>query len=467
MNYDDRIERQTYRLILTRRSATEVLLATRGAGWALPHVEVRAQERLAEELTAAARETWGIETYCLFTPGPGNTAENVLGTKYALLESFAQNAKAPPGMYWVPVATTTGEATLARDDRESVLSALREMDQYAARPSTGPFAKPGWIRELFQWVQGEIGPLGLRVTGGFRQLNASVAFSLIRIETTGPAVWFKATGEPNLDELPITVAVARLFPRFVPTLLGVHASWNGWLSREAPGATLDSSREISAWSAAAKALAELQIASIGKDGELLGNRCKDLRMERLTREIDPFLSRMSELMAAQKKQPPAVLTNSELEMLGEELKGACSALQALALPDTLGHIDFNPGNILVSPGGCVFLDWAEACVANPLITFAYLREHAERQHPEAGGSPEDIAAAYLKPWQALFSPSDLDRGMALSSLVAVFAYAVSGDAWRSSEHLGDPARTRYLRSLTRRMHRDAVGIRERSEPCLH
>ncbi|MHB8413379.1 MAG: phosphotransferase [Candidatus Acidiferrales bacterium] len=466
MNYDDPTERQAYRLILTRRSATEVLLATRGAGWTLPLVEVRAHERLAEQLTSATRETWGIEAYCLFTPVLGNVAENAPGMKYALLESFAQNAKAPAGMYWAPVAAITREATLPRDHRASVLSALREMDQYAARPSTGPFARPGWIKELFQWIQGEIGPWGLRVTGGFRQLNASATFSLIRIETTGPAVWFKATGEPNLDELPITVTVARLFPRFVPTLLGVHPSWNGWLAREAPGATLDTSGEVSAWSAAAKTLAELQIASLGKGGELLGSRCKDLRMERLTREIDPFVSRMGELMAAQKKQGPPILTNSELEMLGEELRGACSALQALALPDTLGHIDFNPGNILVSPGGCVLLDWAEACVANPLLTFAYLREHAERRHLEAG-SREDITPAYLKPWQGLFSPSDLERGMTFSSLVAVFAYAVSGNAWRSGEALRNPALAPYLRSLTRRMHRDASRIRGRSEPCLH
>ncbi|MHB8527259.1 MAG: phosphotransferase [Candidatus Acidiferrales bacterium] len=467
MNCGDQIERQVYRLILTRRSATEVLLAAHGAGWALPPVEVRAQERLAEQLTAATRERPGIEAYCLFTSGLGDAAENAPGTKYALLESFAQNANAPKGMYWAPVAVATGEATLPRDDRASVMSALQEMEQYAARPSTGPFARPGWIKELFTWVQEQIGPLGLRVTGGFRQLNASATFSLIRIETTGPAVWFKATGEPNLHERPVTVALARLFPRFVPAFLGVHASWNGWLSWEASGATLDSFGEVSAWERAAKALSELQIASLGKNDELLDSGCKDLRLDWLSRQIDPFLASMSEAMATQKKQPPAILTNSELRILGDELKDACSALYDLALPNTLGHIDFNPGNILVSPEACVFLDWAEACVANPLITFAYLREHSQRQSLEATRSVEGITAAYLQPWQSFISPSDLMSGMALSSLVAVFAYAVSGSAWRSSEALRDPALAGYLRSLTRRMHRDAAGIRERSEPCLH
>jgi hypothetical protein len=72
--------------------------------------------------------------------------------------------------------------------------------------------------------------------------------------------------------------------------------------------------------------------------------------------IDPFLARMAEFMGAQEKRSPAPLANSELASLGEGLKEACSLLQSFALPDTIGHIDFNPGNILVSSDHCVFLD---------------------------------------------------------------------------------------------------------------
>ena len=466
MNRGDPMQGQVYRLVVTRRSAAEVLLAACGSGWALPHIDVLAHERLAEQLTAGARASWKLETYCLFLPRAVNGPENAPATKYALLESFSQNAKAPPGTYWAPAEVATGEVALPRDDRTAVASALREMEQYAARPSLRPFARPGWIKELFEWAQGQIGPLGLRVTGRFRQLNGSPAFSLIRIETTGAAVWFKATGEPNRHELPVSVTLARLFPRFVPTLLGVHSTWNGWLSREMRGAALDNFGEVSAWARTARTLAELQIASVGKSRELLDSGCKDLRVERLIGEIDPFVAFMSESMAAQKTEPPAILTNSELRILGGELKEACSALAGFGLPDTLGHIDFNPGNILVSPEACVFLDWAEACVANPFLTFAYLREHSGRQHLEGAGAAEAITSAYLEPWRAFFSSRDLERAMTLASLVAVFAYAASGNAWRSREAPRNPALAPYLRSLTRRMHRDATGIRARSEPCL-
>jgi len=466
MNSGEPLKLQTYSLIITRRSAEELLVAPRGSGWALPEVAVRPNQRLAEQLTAGTRGSRELETYCLFVPGLASTREAAPETVYAVMESLLQNGKAPAGTYWMLSRVALRKGTLESHDRAIVQSSLEEMERYTAEPTAGPFGRPGWIKELFQWIQDNIGPLGLRVTGAFKQLNGSPAFSLMRIETSGAAVWFKATGEPNRHELPVTRTLARLFPGYVPEVLGVHSSWNGWLSREVPGSTLDQFAEVSAWERAARTLAELEIASIGKSGELLESGCKDFRLARLSEQIHPFLDAMSECMAAQKKQPPAILMGSELAFLRETLIEACSALAQLDFPDALGHLDFNPGNILLSPESCVFLDWAEACVANPFVTFGYLREHAGRQHLERAGAVEGITAAYLEPWQAFFSSSDLERGMAFSSLVGVFAYAVSGNAWRSREGPRNPALAPYFRGLTRRMHRDASDIRGRSEPCL-
>jgi hypothetical protein len=183
--------------------------------------------------------------------------------------------------------------------------------------------------------------------------------------------------------------------------------------------------------------------------------------------MERFLARMAELMTKQTKQPPPILTNSDIAFLGQELKEACSVLQGLGLPDTLSHIDFNPGNILVSPEKCIFLDWAEGCLTNPLITFEYLREHARRNHLDAAAATEQITAAYLRPWQSLINGSDLRRGVGVSSLMAILAYGVALDARRSSDALENLTLAAYLRSLTRRMYREAVRIKRRSELCLH
>jgi len=454
---------ETYRLIITRRNATEILLSSNGTDWALPRVEVRKQQRIAEQLTVEAGKAWGLETYCLFVPASYAPTQNGQ-TTCAVLECVKHNDRAPAGTYWMPV-TVAAECADA-EEANAIRDALAELAAYTSGEKPGPFAKPGWMRELFRWTHEQVAPLGLRLTGTFRQLNASPSFNLTRLETDGVALWFKATGEPNAHELPVTQLLASLFPEHLPRILGVHASWNGWLSAEAQGTSLDELPECPAWERAARALADLQIESIGRSAELVDGHCKDMRLLAVEKHIDPFLARMDEFMRVQEKDSPAPLTHSELASLGEALKESSALLRSFGFPDTLGHLDCNPGNILVPPEGCVFLDWAEACVMNPVITFEYLRRHRERCGLAEPAADSRIAAAYLRPWASLFSPVDLRRAIAAAPPVAVFLYAIAGEVWRTLDPVANPAAAAYFRSLTRRMHRDAVVAAERGERCL-
>lgn len=308
-----RAETNTYGVIVTRRNASEILLWRSGSGLAMPGVEILPQQRLAEQLTGEVSRAWGVETYCLLIPNlPTCTRDGK--RKCAVMESVRQKDDAPTGTLWVRRVAVDGcvEASEAR----LIQDAIEELDTYATNEETRRFARAGWLEELFRWTQEQIAPLGLALTGAFRQLNASPTFSLIRLETDGGAVWFKATGEPNSHELRVTVALARLFPTSLPQILGVHQRWNGWLSAEVAGTSLDQITDFSAWERVADELAELQIASIGKTAELLQTaRIKDHRLPRLAEWIDPFLSRMNELMAAQVKPNPAPLVESELRTL--------------------------------------------------------------------------------------------------------------------------------------------------------
>jgi hypothetical protein len=221
-----------------------------------------------------------------------------------------------------------------------------------------------------------------------------------------------------------------------------------------------------AWEQAAETVAELQMTSIGKTDELLKARLKDLRISKLAKQIDPFLLRMRELMAAQEKPTPAPLVESELQTLAEGLQEACALHESLSLPDTVGHIDFNPGNILVSRDHCLFLDWAEGCVTNPLVTFEFLAEHGSRSNSKTAATRKRLVSAYLRPWTRRYSPEVLRRGLALSPLIAIFVYAVSGDTWRSPDLDKDSILAGYFRSLTRRMYREAIHAAIGSELCL-
>ncbi|MGB6877161.1 MAG: phosphotransferase [Candidatus Acidiferrales bacterium] len=454
----------TYRLIVTRRNASEILLLPMGAGWVLPQVEVLPQRRLAEQLTAEVKRAWGLETDCLLGPSArmGDANEEV---RCVLMECVQHNGKPPAGAYWMQSSVAT--RCCDSPDAGAISQSLTQIDSCLKSRNAGPFARPGWLRDLLRWAQEQVAPRGVRLSGRFQQLNASPTFSLLRLETGDGAIWFKATGEPNAHELSVTLALTQHFPRHLPQILGVRHDWNGWLSAEAAGTPLDEIADISAWERAAEELATLQIESIQEVNELLENApLKDLRLPKLAERIEPFLARMTELMAAQEKPTPAPLARSELATLAQGLKESLALLGSFALPDSLGHLDFNPGNILASEDHCVFLDWAEACVTNPLVTFEYLGEHMTRSGAEKPGARERLAAVYLRPWISFCTPDNLRRALAVAPLIAVFAYATANDSWRSPDLMHDPQRAGYFRSLTRRMYREAIQAAQRSELCL-
>jgi hypothetical protein len=137
-----------------------------------------------------------------------------------------------------------------------------------------------------------------------------------------------------------------------------------------------------------------------------------------------------------------------------------------SLTDTLGHMDFNPGNVIGSPDGCVFLDWAEAYVGHPFFTFEYLREHLFRSHPVQNAWQSQVTSCYLEPWSAFGSMDEASRPLEITPLLAVFAYALSNNTWQDSNRLQNPKIAGYFRSLVRRMQREAQIWDERRQRCL-
>jgi hypothetical protein len=294
---------EVYQLLILRRDAREILLSPRDAGWALPRVQIARYQRMAEQLTETIAKSFGLQVCCLFVSSAEASNETNPSTTLAtaVLECVKQSEKAPGGTCWVPTPVATH--CIGAQDGAEIQGILGELAAYVAGEKPGPFAKPGWFRELFRWAYEQTAPLGLRFTGNFRQLNASPTFSLIRMETDRGALWFKATGEPNAHELPVTLLLTDFFPEHLPRILSVHTPWNGWLSAEVEGKPLDELTDCPAWERAAESLAELQIKSIGKSADLFAAGCKDLRLCQAEGLIEPFLGRISEFMRFQEKHP--------------------------------------------------------------------------------------------------------------------------------------------------------------------
>lgn len=454
---------KTCRLVITRRGTSEIFLFSGDAGWSLPRMEIDLRCRIAEQLTAETRSNWSLET-CYLISRAGQTSDHRLYPDCALLEAAEDGGRTPDRAFWISSASVNGHLDSA--DASTVHKIFQELDSLTKNGRAGPFARPGWLRELFSWAQKQLTPAGLRLTGSFRQLNASPTFNLLRLETNGGAVWFKAVGEPNARELPITIEIARLFPRYVPAIFGVHHEWNGWLAAEADGESLDEEAHIKNWERAAEALAEIQIASIPRTSDLLEAQARDLRSPNLARQIEPFLSQMAVFMSAQTTASPAPLAGSELSKLAEGLKDSCNIMGTLHLPDTIGHLDLNPANIFISEDRCTFLDWAGGTVANPFLTFAYLLEHLAKAGIEETAAQEWLTARYLAPWASLVSDSELQRALSLAPFLAVFACSLASSTWRNLDPVENPRLAGYFRGLTRRMFREMTAAGQRSESCL-
>ena len=443
-----------YRLLMLRKGGSELLVANERPPFTLPCVEIPRWERVAEDMTEAVRKRYGMPAICLFTPGPSDTTTEGGRPLYQVMETREAWTAVPDEMRWLPLGSISDQSFADEQDLVAITDTLRQIDGFQSGEAIGPFGSPGWIEELFSWVERETEPYGLRLSGEFRQLNASPTFSLLRLETNAQAVWFKAVGEPNLRKFGISVTLASLFPGFVPTIIATHPAWHGWLTTEFAASTLDQVADSCAWERTAHALSELQIASVGKTAQLLEAGCRDLRVARLLTLVDPFMEVMSQLMEQQEKIPPPVLDRDELLTLGTQVKETLSELAELDIPNTLGHLDFNPGNILCSADQCVFLDWAEAYVGPPFPTLQYLLEHLYQTAAHRVIGSERLVDHYAARWLCLLSPSAVAAAQRMMPLLAVFACAVASD-WTEVLPRRDERFAGYLRSLTRRIQRES------------
>jgi len=447
-------ERETCRVVALGCKGPRVLLTRTEAGFAFPFVEIPRWERTAESLTGAIKTDWGLTAVCLFTPKNSAPVGDPNGNHYEVVEC-AEGEESSDKTAWELIPSLTTESFRNGAEFRILQECLHELDRYEGDPSS-PFARRGWLNSLQDWTADAIRPIGLELSGRLRQLNAGPAFSLIRFETNRQAVWFKAVGEPNQREFPITLRLAELFPTFMPKILGTRKQWNGWLSSEVEGTNLGDTKNIVLWKQAAAELATLQIEAIRSYESVLRSGAHDLRTKALVASIDPFFDVVRELMEQQPKVSPPMLNQRELSLLKLRIQDSFSLLDGLQIPNALGHLDLNPWNIVISGDRCTFLDWAEAYVGPPFFSFEYLLQHFRREICANAALESQFVRAYIAPWLQLLAEDLIGEALALAPLAAVFAYAVGTSAWKDIDKVRDPETNAYLRSLARRMNREAI-----------
>ncbi|HMI50619.1 MAG TPA: phosphotransferase [Candidatus Saccharimonadales bacterium] len=444
------------RVLLVRRDASELLVFETQAGLHLVTAEIPVHSRVAEELNAWFKIHWNLDVYSLYClPAP----DTCPAARYLVVETLDRDAAAPQTARWISTRVVNDVQFHESLDSIAVQTWLERPSTESANGSPGPFTKPGWLFAVRELVEEAIRPISLKLTGSFLQLNASPSFNLIRFETDGAAVWFKAVSEPNTREFPLTLALCAKLSAYMPRLLATQPLWNAWMTLEVPGVPLVQCEHPSAWTRAARDLAKMQVASIGMAEEILRCGARDVRTETLLGQLKPFFATMGELMKQQPRNPPSPLSPIELTQLEAETGDVLLATERTGIPDTVGHLDLNSGNIIVQPDRTVFLDWAEGCVGHPFFSFAYLLEYFMRAFGGSSHAESALVRAYADVWAPVRSVRNFDETLADSVFLAVFAHAVSTDLWRDETKLSAPSVAGYYRSLVRRLKRYRDRIR--------
>jgi len=448
--FDRHVSFERWRLIIIRGDGAELLVSSDEARYTLPEVEIPSQRRIATNINRVVERDFGLHVISLYEVAPCNPA--FAGDALYQAAVAIESAQVPRvGTCWVYTRTLTADSFSSGEEFAAVDALLTKLEGAKRHTTTEPFLEPDWFTKARNWIERSLHPHSLHLTGEFRQLNASPTFSLIRFETAGSPVWFKAVGEPNVREWGVTLALSRSCPLFLPSILASKRSWNAWLSLDAPGESLVTKGGIDSWETSASSLANFQIQSMQDSKHLLKAGARDLRVEKLLLLVEPFFQVAADCTGRAPLQCSDNLTLLELADLKQVVQTGLGEIASLQLVDSVGHMDLNPGNIFCTVERAIFLDWAEGFVGNPLYSFEYLLQHFRQTFPRQPSLEGRFRNAYLKPLRDLIPPNQLRQMISLSPLAALFGYAAT--VWSASQtNSAWTARwERYLLKLLRKM----------------
>jgi hypothetical protein len=451
-------ETEPWRILLFGRNGAELLLVRSASGIRLPELRIPRWQRIVPNLNAEAKRLWNLETVCLFPFDVPYSDLAAVNCKYQVMEVSKPEELARVAPDFVLLSGLKEGSFAERRDYLAVQQGMGCKGGCFPKDCQGPFSEFGTFGRISVWVEEQLRRLGLRWDGTFRQLQASAFFALIRFQTNRSGVWFKAVGEPNLREFPITKALADWFPKHVPKVIAAREDWNAWLAEEIEGEDLFSASDPASWHCAVGRLAELQITSVRHASQILACGARDARSPRLLDMVVPFFSTIESLMEAQIKPAPRKLTAQEIKTVEQHVTDALLQMERSGVPDTLNHFDLNPGNAIAVNGNCKFLDWAEAGIGIPFFSMEYLRLHFLSAFAGQHDAEIEFRNSYFDHWRSVVPGSTVERVGELVPLLAAFAFAALVLPWDTPNLIARPGVAGLLRSLARRMYRECEHL---------
>lgn len=434
-----------WRLVVIDAQSLRLLAHDGASGAFLPREFIAPYTRVAEALTEAIKQHYGLSTIQLAVVShPGERG----GCAVHEVISSCTAACRPLSLLALD-EIASGELTA--EERNAVLSIM------AGEPTKwGRFARLGWIYELLDLMGTNRDRIAMPV---IRQLGLSIDFCLISWkDASGRKLWFKAVGEPNTREYRLTLALAGRFRAYLPKITVSIPEWNGWVMEDANGVPLNESHASEQCKEALTALAVMQ-REMACDVHLLRTvGAKDWTCLKIAALCEPFFADAERIMLAQISTKTNPLLDSELILLRSEIESAISIIENAGIPETLFHGDIGHGNIIATSEGPVFLDWAETYIGHPFLCAEHLLADFMRFHPHLSCDSMALRIAYANHWKDYATTSALTNVVTFAPATAAFVYALM--AWESSVNGPEPTRSwPLIRSLLRRTKWELVRAR--------
>jgi hypothetical protein len=461
-----------FRLILISRSSARILVERNSfsksdSEVSLPLLSIPKWTRWAPHIQQAIGQRWNLQSVVLDALGGLSRREHIA-------IAMAIDVEAPGPLFehcaWIPLEELPNLEIEIEDSEKSLHIVVRDLLDGKRNPHE-PFLQLGWTDELLRWIATVTPKDQIDLDNGVEQFNASSSHALLKIRRIhGPALWFKAVAEPVLEmpghEYLATTILSDLFPEYLPDLLAIRQDWNGWLMNDA-GLPVEESDPLDTGTAKliGRRLAEMQQASAPHVDTLLRHRFIDQRIPALRDEMVAMIPYLEEAVLPQRSTAIPAIGTGRLKEIAGIFEDVCFDLEETGIPDTVVHNVLNSGNILIGNGACVFTDWAQAGVGNPLVALDQLQQYLGQNKRLASWLPL-IVRSYREQWRSRIADVQFDRALRSIRLLSIVTHLASRRHWFMFQYRHQPGVESYIRSLLRQMDKAALSIqyKEFSEP---
>ena len=305
--------------------------------------------------------------------------------------------------------------------------------------------QPEWIAGAKAWIEQAVRAAGKRVSGPIQQLRERPWASVMTVPTSGGLYYFKANYPYSQFEARLTQELAATAPHCMPELLAVDAS-RGWMMTRDAGTPLreriTAPEDLRVLDSFLPMLAELQMAWLNRDPELLAMGVPDNRVQTLPEAFALLADDRETLMIG-----VADWLNNEqwarVRSLVPYYADLCARLLASPIPQSIHYDDMQGSNVFLRGAGAAarvtFSDWGDSCVGHPfssLLIFLRAMSDLIGLPDEATQTPEGLPPAlarlrdaYLEPWQRFDTHTNLVETFNLAWRVGMVSRAIS---WQKS-----------------------------------